>query len=459
MTLVVSALLSVAAFGQRAEERIDIFFTPGKATVDLSLYSNEEVITNFTILLDQLQSDTLVTITKIMIEGYASPKGDKNSNIRFSKLRSDAISKYILSGRESLSPLVESVGRGIAWEQLRELVIAKNITNKDEIVDIIDNVEEETWVKTNPTDKHPTLVDSRNKHLMDVNGGVPYNHMDTTIFPILASHITLQYERREPPVVEVVPEPEPEPEPVVEPELEVVIEPVPEVEVVIPEPEPIIISEPEPEVVEPEPIVIPEPEPVVVVSEPEPIVENKVRDSKGILALKSNLLYDALTIANIEVEVPIGDRFSIAGEWIFPWWTLDSGTAKSLRTHIHMLNANLEYRVWLGDRSRRDVMTGWFAGVYGGWGKFSFEYEKDGIQGESFLTGGVTCGFAHTINRSGSLRLEHMLGFGYAEGEYIDFQSYYGQDGLWHSLFKDSHNYYWIGPTRLRVSLVWLFNK
>ena len=51
-------------------------------------------------------------------------------------------------------------------------------------------------------------------------------------------------------------------------------------------------------------------------------VKNEVVEKKKVMvaALKTNLLYDAVTALNFEVEVPLGRRFSIAFEDLFPWW-------------------------------------------------------------------------------------------------------------------------------------------
>ena len=42
------------------------------------------------------------------------------------------------------------------------------------------------------------------------------------------------------------------------------------------------------------------------------------------MALKTNLLYDAVTALNIEFEVPIGKQWSVAVENLFPWWEFNN---------------------------------------------------------------------------------------------------------------------------------------
>lgn len=180
---------------------------------------------------------------------------------------------------------------------------------------------------------------------------------------------------------------------------------------------------------------------------------------KNILAFKTNLLFDALSLINIEAEIPLGKRFSIAGEWIFPWWIFDNGKTTSNRSRIQMLNANFEVRYWLGNRNKRPNMTGWFIGIYAGGGLYDFEYKSFGYQGEFFIMGGLSGGYAHAINRKGTLRMEYSLGVGYMQTDYRHYESHLSSTGEWHSLYNKGGRYSWIGPTKAKVSLVWMLNK
>lgn len=59
------------------------------------------------------------------------------------------------------------------------------------------------------------------------------------------------------------------------------------------------------------PTVLPE----VEFPEPEPPKERFYT-----VAVKTNLLYDAVTALNAEVEFPVGKNFSVMVEDVFPWW-------------------------------------------------------------------------------------------------------------------------------------------
>ena len=174
------------------------------------------------------------------------------------------------------------------------------------------------------------------------------------------------------------------------------------------------------------------------------------KEPKPLLALKTNLLYDVLLIPNIEIEVPIGNRWSLAGEWIFPWWvTKDNGNA------LQILSANLEAKYWFGERKSRPIMTGWFAGMYAGGGLYDLQYKNNGYQGEFYIAAGLSAGYTHTINKKGNLRMEYSLGVGYLK---TDYRYYEGKEDNKYLVWQYDGSYTWIGPTKAKVSLVWMIN-
>ena len=73
-------------------------------------------------------------------------------------------------------------------------------------------------------------------------------------------------------------------------------------------------------------------------------------------------------------------------------------------------------------------MTGWFAGRYVGGGLYDFEYKAKGYQGEFFIAGGLSGGYAHTINKSGTLRMEYSLGIGYMQTDYRKYEAFYSEN-------------------------------
>ena len=135
---------------------------------------------------------------------------------------------------------------------------------------------------------------------------------------------------------------------------------------------------------------------------------------KPLFTIKTNLLADVLTLVNIELEVPIGQRWSVSGELMSPWWRNSNSDCT-----LQVLFGSGSVKYWFGDRSRHDVMTGWYLGLYGDGGKYDMQlFEKDGTQGEFFSTG-LQGGYAHKISKN--LRLEYSLSFGFIRSNYKEY--------------------------------------
>ncbi len=415
-------LLCSPAYSQddsKTEQKSDvvkIYFDHNSHVVNSDLQQNRESLSHFSDLIETLSRDSLSTISKIEINSYTSPEGGRTYNKKLSEQRSNSIYDFFTNTISVPDSLIDKQYSGIDWDRLRTLVEESDMQYKDEVLYILNNIPEETWRRVNPNDRWLTMVDSRNKHLMELKYGNPYRYMFANIYPELRSGsvVTIYFQRELPPVIE--------------PEVEVAV-----VEKVEPEPEP------EPVVVEPEP----------VPAEPE---------IKPLLALKTNLLYDVVTALNVELEVPVGQRWSIAGEWVFPWWS-SSWDEDSKRNCFQLLNGNLEGKYWFGDRTARPVMTGWHVGLYAGGGLYDLERNKNGYQGDFFIAAGLSGGYAHTINKSGNLRMEYSVAVGYMKTDYDKYAEHWGIDNSWHTIRQESGNYTWIGPTRARVSLVWMLNR
>lgn len=167
-------------------------------------------------------------------------------------------------------------------------------------------------------------------------------------------------------------------------------------------------------------------------------------------AIKTNLLYDAATAINIGIEVPIRDHWSVAFDWVGPWWSL-----YNKQKYFQIMNGNMEGRYWFGNREDKYQLTGWFAGASVGGGIYDimFRYDK-GIQGE-FQSYSLVGGYAHAINHSGTLRMEYSLGLGMLQSEYVK----YWWDDFDYALISPSPQTWkttWLGPTKAQVSLVYM---
>ena len=84
-------------------------------------------------------------------------------------------------------------------------------------------------------------------------------------------------------------------------------------------------------------------EAVEEVNEPEPAIE-VTYVKKPLFALKTNMLLDVMTALNVEIEVPVGKRYSLALEWMFPWWKHQKNKESSKPWKIG--RASCRERVW-----------------------------------------------------------------------------------------------------------------
>lgn len=169
---------------------------------------------------------------------------------------------------------------------------------------------------------------------------------------------------------------------------------------------------------------------------------------KTVLALKNNLLYDLALAPNIEVELPLGKRWSLNVEYKCPWWS-DSEHGFCYQ----LISGGTETRYWLGNRHTRGRLSGHFLGIYAEGGTYDFQLEKkQGYRGKYYAAAGMAYGYVHSLARH--LAIEFSVGIGYLDTEYRKYISY-GNDLVWAS----SGKYHFVGPTKAKVSLVWLLTS
>lgn len=180
-------------------------------------------------------------------------------------------------------------------------------------------------------------------------------------------------------------------------------------------------------------------------------------ESRTIAAVKTNLLYDAVTAVNFAVEVPFEikeQKFSALYEHHCPWWHIGN------KYCLQFLTFGGEARWWFlpntveesEKRIERDALLGHFAGLYiwGGLGDIQIG-RNFGCSQFDFWSVGLTYGYAMPISKY--LNLEFSLSLGYAN---IPYQCYTPSDD-WEVLIRDPYKagrLHYFGPTKAEVSLV-----
>ena len=159
-----------------------------------------------------------------------------------------------------------------------------------------------------------------------------------------------------------------------------------------------------------------------------------------IFNVKTNLLYDAVGFPSLEVEIPIGRRFSVNAEGAVAWW---SGKKRDTYYQIDLLSP--EVRWWFGQRSR---WHGHYVGAFGMVGLYDLEWKGSrGYQGE-YWSAGFSYGYMFPIGKS--LSLEAGIGLGVLSTgyeEYVPMDNHYVYQ-------QSSRTVYW-GPVKLKLGLVW----
>ena len=182
-----------------------------------------------------------------------------------------------------------------------------------------------------------------------------------------------------------------------------------------------------------------------------PVEPEPVPTVKPLFAVSTNVIYDLAITPNFAIEVPVGKKVSLYGEYTFPWWvSRDNSRAWQI------LKWDLGARYWLfGGRSQNpmDVMIGPFAGIDLGAGYYDIEPHHKGWQGE-FQTVGAEIGWAWDLGKN--WRLDAFVGAGWMG---THFRAYQGSSDDKHLLYQESGKLTWFGPTKAGVSVKYIFGQ
>ncbi len=385
------------SYGQ-SRETINLHFSCDSDRIDMSDGGNFVAIEQLRQAMTRVNSCDSIAIEVVYVESASSPEGKSSYNINLTNMRLES-TLNLLKQEDIAIPdsLIFARCEGVGWGELHERVSISNMPYRDDVLHILDD---------------PALpVSARQSALRTLHNGEAYSLLAKDIFPQLRrSSITIIYKH------------------------------IPSLQAI----EPAVTEAVEPAVAE-----------VVELKESCDVRDS---DTKPLFAVKSNLLFDVMSLINVEIEVPIRQRWSIAAELIFPWWVWDNDLADSRRNRIQLINGVVEGRYWWGDRAERPLLAGWFTGLYAGGGLYDFEHRAEGYQGEFFIAAGLSGGYSHIIGRARKLRLEYSLGVGLLRTYYRHYEAEFCDNEVWHAVETHRGTYSWFGPTRAKISLSWLLN-
>lgn len=417
---------------------LQILFNSGQFQIEWHLANNLENAERFFTQLDSLSKEPGIKISnRVHIFASASPEGISTLNNELSQKRAEALAallkeRALLMERALPNAQIEITAVGEDWTKLAQLLrnSAHNYNKraKERAIRTIEQTPRYIF-------KGNKIVGGRKKTVMEIQRGEFWQQMSRELFPILRqATLTIYYSPLRPQ-----------------------------------------LADPNKRITEVTPPALKQEEIAAKTTKgnngampllPQfPAAQINPKAGRPLFAIKSNLLFDAATLVNLGVEIPIGSRYSIGADLYFPWWQ----SSKNDIT-VQMLGGTVEGRYWWGKRvnegigSTRAVMTGFFTGLYLGAGYFDFQLGKltnsRGVQGEFYIMGGISAGYTHKI--SNTFRMEYSLGIGYMQCDYKEYIT--AKDTRFGNI--KVFPYPWevkrlstIFPTKAAISLVWMLQS
>lgn len=324
---------------------------------------------------------------RMEVRGWASPEGASLFNSSLSLDRAEAILDYV-ERKTGVRPRASSLtvsGMGIDWKGLEESMMRDgNIPYADEALRIIRDVP--VWQTENGV-----LVGSRKKSLMDLRGGEVFEHLMYNHFsPLRRAEIILTY---------------------------------------IPEPALAQVEDLSQDV----PMPVPEMHPAAL-----PDAHPHSR-----LALKTNLLTDAILMPSLEAEWLIRENWSLAAHGNVAWWSRDSE-----HRYYQLAAIYPEARWWF---KTKGPWHGHYLGIFAGGTWYDLENGGRGYQGEGGFVG-LSYGYMFPVSRS--LSFEVGIGAGYLYTEYEEYLPVPYMGGT-HYVYQQTSRMNYLGPLKLKFSFVW----
>lgn len=178
------------------------------------------------------------------------------------------------------------------------------------------------------------------------------------------------------------------------------------------------------------------------------VVPAPVEKKPFYMAVKTNLLYDAVVVPNIGVEFYLGKQWSVFGDWHYIWLYSDTR-----HRYWQGYGGYAGVRKYFGQAAEEHPLTGHHLGLYGMMLTYDIEFGGRGYQQPKWgFGGGVEYGYSLPIARR--FNLDFSLGVGYMNGKYYE---YLPQDG--HYVWQSTHKRHWFGPTKASISLKWLLGR
>lgn len=392
----------LAARVTTVSDSTEVFFPVSHTRLDPAFAGNGSRINRLVESVDSLRgADPSVVLRAVRVEGAASPEGSVAFNKWLSEGRADAIFSYVGSLTELPDSLTSAEYLGRDWSGLYAAVMADSeVPYRDEVIALL--AEGGVLTPEGPARGGDALL----ADLKSLQGGAPYAYLLREIFPRLrSSRLVVDYTLSIPSRLGEGPS-------------------------LLPD--------------------LPSGFTPFALTVPKTLTR---RSRPFYMALKSNLITDALAIPSLSAEFYVGRSWSVVANWMYGWWDNDSR-----HRYWRAYGGDLAVRRWFGKRAAEKPLTGHHLGIYGGVMTFDFEFGGQGIMGgrprgtlwdRCLAYGGIEYGYSLPVARR--INIDFTIGFGYMGGRYLKYRPV---DGGYEWL--STHSLNWFGPTKAEVSLVWL---
>lgn len=162
------------------------------------------------------------------------------------------------------------------------------------------------------------------------------------------------------------------------------------------------------------------------------------------IAVKSNLIHDALLTPDFGVELALPSNFSVGVEGVYAWWSNNKA-----HRYWRIRGAWLDVNYWFGAAATRRELTGHHIGIYGSAHDYDFEFGGKGWQSRRPTFGvGATYGYSFRLNER--MNIDLSMRVGYAGGNVTAYRPECGK-----YVCTDRYYKHYVGVTGLAVTLVW----
>lgn len=393
-------LFVFVAQGATECDSIKVFFALNRADYNPAFDNDPESMDNF--IEGIVIAANSGTLDHVVVYGFASPDGPFLNNENLSEQRCKVIADYIHRRTNIPMDKIKTNPGGVAWDGLRALVVDNmNTPSRGDVLRILNE-----YIPDACTDR--TKCAQCIKKLIAIDNGYPYNWMLETYFPKLRYALAI-YTYSTPDSAYGNPISE--------------------------------SSETSSRRISSE--ISEEPVNDSVCCDTVPLCTDLINPVSlppfHRLAIKTNLLYDALLLPNVEVEWLINSNWSVALEGGVAWWGKYSSN-KSYRLAMF----SPEARRWIRPRS---PWHGFYVGLFAGGGFYDFENGGPGYRGEGVMSG-ISAGFMFPVSRC--LSFETAIGVGYL---YSRYKEYKPLDGC--HVYQRTKDLNYFGPLKVKFSLVW----